>query len=267
MKARNLNLCLGIDPNPQIKNFHEFNICVDNHIKSIELIEHLLPNKQLKLNLAFFLTFGSKGIELLEQICEKFKNNFTIILDGKFNEISNSLQAYLNFVFETLGVHGITINPFLGENTLKLAFETCLKKIGEKGRVYVLCVTSEGPTSTLAYLQENWENKISACVQMRDEIFGNQANLKKCAGVVIGANKEEILFSPELIESELSILAPGLGYQGGDFHILPKCLQQKNEFTFPLSRSLFNGGNQNPQICFDNILKIIPYFEEKNGSN
>lgn len=255
-------LCLGIDPNPNENDLDKFRACVDNHIQSIDLLKKNIKEKILKLNLAFFLSYGSKGIALLEMFCDKYKNEFKIILDGKFGEISNSLEAYLNFVFNTLGVHGVTINPFLGENTLRKAFETCVKKVGDKGRVYVLCATSESSTSPqLAYLQENWRNKLLACAQVRDEVFSKDENLKKCAGLVIGANKEDILFSKEVRESQLSILAPGLGVQGGEFHILQNCDHFPNEFTFPMSRSLFDAGNILPQLVQENFLKIQKYFE------
>ncbi len=260
MKKNNILLSLGIDPNPQQNSYENFKLCVQKHQDAIDGVKQYLKHKILKINLAFFLSYGSQGIALLEQFVEHYKNEFIITLDGKFNEISNSLQAYLNFVFNTLGAHGVTINPFLGENTLKLAFENCAKYSGEKGRVYVLCATSEASTSTLSYLQENWQNKIIACQKIRDEVFSGQDNLKKCAGLVIGANRVDILFSEEVKESGLSVLAPGLGFQGGEFAILQKCSDFSNEFTFPMSRSLFDGGNLEKNKIQDNILKIQQYF-------
>ena len=161
----------------------------------------------------------------------------------------------------------MTINPFLGENTLRMAFEMCVSHVGEKGRIYVLCVTSENSNSTLAYLQENWRNKLLACQQIRDEVFANQENLKKCAGVVIGANKENILFSKEVKESKLSILSPGLGTQGGDYSILNKCASFSNEFTFPMSRTLFEAGEATPRQTKINLLKIQPFFEGSHGTH
>lgn len=264
---QNSVLCLGIDPNPIFQSFENFQVSVKRHQEAVRLLTPHLKQKILKINLAFFLSFGSKGIALLEEFTHEFKNEFTIILDGKFGEITNSLKAYLHFVFETLGAHGVTINPFLGENTLRLAFETCVDKVGEKGRVYVLCVTSEGSTSTLAYLQENWRNKLNACQEIRDEVFAQQENLKKCAGIVIGANKEEILFSEEVKESGLSLLCPGLGVQGGSFDLLKKCQQMPNEFIFPLSRSIFDGGNISPAQVQSHFIQIQPYFEENHVSN
>jgi orotidine-5'-phosphate decarboxylase len=265
MNTNNIKLGLGVDPNPKDFSFEQFQRAVQNHIQAIELLKPNLSSKILKPNLAFFLTYGSKGIQLLEEFTNHFKNEFTIILDGKFNEISNSLKAYLDFVFKTLGAHGVTINPFLGENTLRMAFETCVQHVGEKGRIYVLCVTSEGSTSTLSYLQENWINKLLACQQIRDEIFAQEETLKKCAGVVIGANKEKILFSNELKKSGLSVLAPGLGAQGGDFSILSKCKQFPNEFTFPLSRSLFGGGEFDQNQVQENFKEIQAYFGENRA--
>ena len=44
--------------------------------------------------------------------CCSFSKEYTIILDAKFNDISTTLKAYLEFAFVSLGVHGITISPF-----------------------------------------------------------------------------------------------------------------------------------------------------------
>ncbi len=166
----------------------------------------------------------------------------------------------MNFVFGTLGAHGVTINPFLGENTLTMAFEACAKHAGEKGRVYVLCATSESSQSTLSYLQENWRTQLIACQKVRDHVFSRQENLNQCAGVVIGANRENILFSPEVKESNLSVLCPGLGVQGGDFNILARCHNYPNEFVFPLSRSIFSGGNVTSTQVKNNLTHIHQYF-------
>jgi orotidine-5'-phosphate decarboxylase len=271
-------LAFGIDPNPKEYDFDAFKNAVFNHITALHAItqdkniqnivqQAHLSDWILKINLAFFLAYGSKGIELLEHFCDIFRSNFTIILDGKFNEIKNSLQGYLNFAFRHLKIQGLTINPFLGENTLRMAFEQCVTHMGEKGRIYVLCVTSEGSANTLAYLQENWRNKLLACQQIRDEVFAKQENYKKCAGVVIGANHEKIILSPEVKESQLSVLSPGLGVQGGDFAILKKISPFQNEFTFPLSRSLFDGGEANVTQVKENLLSILNHFGNPYDQN
>jgi orotidine-5'-phosphate decarboxylase len=214
----------------------------------------------LKPQLAFFLAQGSRGIALLESFIDEFRRDYTIILDGKFNEIENSLKAYLKFVFSTLQAHGVTINPFLGEKTLELTFETCAREVGSKGRVYVLCVTSENSQSTLSYMQKNHIHIMNACSQVRDQLFDKEPSLKKIAGVVIGANRHEVLLSEEIKQSGLSILSPGLGAQNADWDIIKKCSALKNEIIFPMSRGIFEGGNISLEKVIEKYLSIKRYF-------
>lgn len=260
----NAQLCFGIDPNPTSISFESFKQCVKIHTDFLKFhrTNHLNKNDQsmLKLQLAFFLAQGSRGIALLESFVDEFRRDYTIILDGKFNEIENSLKAYLKFVFSTLQVHGVTINPFLGEKTLELTFETCAREVGSKGRVYVLCVTSENSQSTLSYMQKNHVHIMNACSQIRDQLFDKDPSLKKIAGVVIGANQRDVLLSEKIRQSSLSILSPGLGAQNADWNIIQKCSALKNEITFPISRGIFEGGNISLEEVTEKYLSIKKYF-------
>ncbi|MBX9704201.1 MAG: orotidine 5'-phosphate decarboxylase, partial [Silvanigrellaceae bacterium] len=143
----------------------------------------------LKLQLAFFLSYGSKGIALLEEFVQYFQDSYKIILDGKFNEIETSLQGYLEFCFKTLKVQGVTINPFLGEKTIQQTFETCYKFAGNEGRVYVLCATSETGQKSMSFIKDHWQKIIRACMEAREDVFGINSRDVKLPGVVIGANR------------------------------------------------------------------------------
>lgn len=253
-------LSLGVDPNPIDNVFSQFNAHLKKHMRFLDTNKKFTKHAYLKVQLAFFLRFGSVGIKILEKFVERYRDNYTIIVDGKFNDIQNSMQGYLDFVFKHLGAHGITINPFLGENTLQLSFETCAKHVGESGRVFVLCATSESSTSTLSYLQENWKNKLVATTLIRDQIFGHQKDYKHIAGVVIGANKEKILLSKELASSKLSVLVPGLGAQGGNWALIHQCALQGNEFIFNVGREIFDGGRISTLQMQKNFKKVQEYL-------
>ncbi len=255
-------LALGIDPNPPIIDLDHFKQYLRNHARFLSAQKEHLENVYLKVQLAFFLRFGSAGIKLLEQFVDMFKNDFTIIVDGKFNDIENSMKAYLEFVFCTLSAHAVTINPFLGEKTIKLSLEECAKYTGEKGRVFVLCSTSESSESKLSYLQSNWENKLSTVAQIRDQIFQQSPQYNKIAGVVIGANKENILLSKELSESKLSVLVPGLGAQGGNWNLIHQCAQKQNEFIFNVGREIFSGGSFKTKQMKKNLTHVQTYFKK-----
>ena len=233
-----VSLCLGIDPQTGSVNFPA---ALESHSAFLRSLTAPFPS--LKPNLGFFLRHGSRGIALLEQFVEEFSPRHHIILDGKFGEIGNTLDAYLDFVFKTLKAHSVTINPFLGERSLDLAFEKCAAHAGKNGRVYVLCATSETGTAELDFIPRHFEKIIEACMSARTRVFGVGNEGVALAGVVAAANREEVLFSPALRHSGLSVLAPGLGAQKASHGVVAAAVRQPdNEFVFPLSRGVFEGG-------------------------
>lgn len=257
----NLKLCLGIDPNPINSGIENFREAVYKHMEILDFCSDKLKNHIIKPQLAFFLSQGSNGILLLEELVARFQKNYTIILDAKFNDISTSLKAYLSFAFKSLKVHGITISPFLGESSIQLAFEECAKYSGNKGRVYVLCATSESSVRNLSFIQDNWKNTIQACCEIRDEIFHNDKEYKNIAGIVIAANRNNILYSNDVKKSNLSILVPGLGAQHFDWNVIRNCINHPNEIVFSFSRAIFSGGNISIEKMNENILTVQQHFE------
>jgi orotidine-5'-phosphate decarboxylase len=257
---QNIKFCLGIDPNPIERNFDHFKESVYKHMEILDVCAPLLKDHIIKPQLAFFLSYGSKGLLLLEELIARFQAQYIVILDAKFNDISTSLKAYLNFAFQSLGAHGITISPFLGEKSLQITFEECGRHSGKKGRVYVLCATSESSTNNLSFIQDNWQKTLLACSEIRDEIFQNEKSHQKIAGVVVGANRKNILLSEELKQSKLSVLVPGLGAQSNDISIIQNCKSHPNEITFPFSRAIFSGGNISTDTMSKNLTSIQQYF-------
>ena len=256
----NRKLCLGIDPNPVSRDLESFRSAVYKHMEILDFCSGSLKDYIIKPQLAFFLSYGSNGLLLLEELVARFQKQYTIILDAKFNDISTSLKAYLHFAFHTLGAHGITMSPFLGEASIQMAFEECAKHSGKKGRVYVLCATSESSTSNLSFIQDNWNKTILACTKLRDEIFQGENSLQNIAGVVVAANRGSILFSDELKESNLSVLSPGLGAQSSDWNVIRNCQDHPNEIIFPFSRAIFSGGNIPIDKMNENLMTIQQYF-------
>lgn len=239
-----IQLCLGIDPQPQSKTLECFQNALANHTLLLKKIDGQLPHRlKLKPNLSFFLRYGSQGLLLLEQLCASHRDQFDIIVDAKFNEISNSLAAQLDFVFANLGAAGVTINPFLGERTIEETLTKAVEKNAERARVYVLCATSEFSDGHLVHFQQHPERVIEACVAVRERVLGKK--YRQALGVVVGANRTEVLCSQNLVQSELSVLCPGLGAQGANEEVVTALanMNLKNEVTFPVSRGIFKGGS------------------------
>ncbi|APJ03393.1 orotidine 5'-phosphate decarboxylase / HUMPS family protein [Silvanigrella aquatica] len=256
----NLKLCLGIDPNPNKNDLESFRDSVYKHMEILDFCSSSLEHRVIKPQLAYFLSYGSSGILLLEELIARFQKQYTIILDAKFNDISTSFKAYLNFVFHSLGAHGVTLSPFLGEKTIQMAYEEGAKHCGKKARSFVLCATSESSQGHLSFIQSNWKKTLLACSEIRNEIFQGEESLYCTTGVVVAANRNEVLFSDELKESNLSVLAPGLGVQSSDWNVIRNCSNHPNEIIFPFSRAIFSGGNIPIESMNENLITIQQYF-------
>lgn len=252
-------VCLGIDPvagqptsrpgeSPRGSNalsadsLNGFEQALDAHERVLKALFARQIVCSLKPNLAFFLRYGSAGLRLLEGFCQRWREKMPVLLDAKFGEISNTLDAYLDFAFQTLGVKALTLNPFLGEDTIRQAAEKCLSATTGTGRIYVLCSTSQHSASALAALQEP-RAIIRACVGVRTAL---RSAFPACAdplGLVIGANRADTLALPELAAADFPLLCPGLGAQGADWASARKAAAQLR-VLFPQSRSFFGGGHE-----------------------
>jgi orotidine 5'-phosphate decarboxylase subfamily 2 len=240
-----IRLCAGVDPAPDLQSQTGSSTFAERVRRHAEVLRQSPQSpKILKPNLAFFLAGGSTGLKLLEDFVGEFAASKEIIIDAKCNEIANSMESWLTFVFRTLGATGVTINPFLGEKSIELALSYAAKYAGARGRVYTLCATSETSSAGLAFLQGQPQTILAACASARDKVTAGDPTLANVSGVVVGANRADVLFRPELAASRLAVLAPGLGAQGAAWSVIGECGTLPNEITFPLSRAIFDAGNR-----------------------
>jgi orotidine-5'-phosphate decarboxylase len=235
-------LILGIDPDAE-NSIAALSDALFAHEAVLQSSVARSSVRWLKPNLSFFLRQGSPGIALLEEFVGRMRPHYQILLDAKFSEIENSLRGSLGFAFKTLGAQAVTLNPFLGERSVRLALEACAESWGAQGRVFVLCRTSEASKGPLAHLQADWRAVVSCVANESLRLAQQDPQLAKIGGLVVGAGEETVLLSPELARSGLSVLAPGLGAQGASPGIIAACARAGlSEVLFPMSRGIFGGG-------------------------
>ena len=146
-----------------------------------------------------------------------------VILDAKRGDISSTAKAYAQAVFETLGADAVTINPYLGFDSLE-PFLTD----PEKG-VFLLCKTSNPGASDLQdleisfYQEPGFEvkdstNKPKSVVLLHEHVarLAQRWNKGDNLGLVVGATQTESLDRIRSAAPDLWILSPGIGAQGGD---------------------------------------------------
>jgi orotidine-5'-phosphate decarboxylase len=265
MTMDSVHLVLGIDPFGD--SFAEFERSLDAHRTFLSHPSLLFSARVswIKPNLSFFLKHGSAGLKHLEKNVAAWREHFQVIVDAKFSEIDSSLSASLHYVFQELKADAVTLNPFLGENSIELATRACSVEKGEKGLVFVLCQTSQQSKGPLAYLQADPNAIVKSALEIQKTLFKETSPQKVARlGLVVGANHLPTFsekLSLEHRSTNIPLLAPGLGAQGADeMQILASAFT--NPCFFPVSRGIFQGGEAT-QEEMQNALKRYSTFADK----
>lgn len=204
-------LCIGLDPHsaelghPSAAAALEF---------SLNLVKQTAPYAAaFKPNAAFFEQYGSRGWSALKQVIAAVRHEserrgslIPVILDAKRGDIASTAEAYADSAFKKLGAHGITLNPYLGRDSIEPFLAD-----HEKG-VFLLCKTSNPGSGDLQDLAlEGGE-----LVYERVARLAEQWNTRNNIGLVVGATHPQALSRVRAAAPRLWFLAPGVGAQGGD---------------------------------------------------
>lgn len=161
-----------------------------------------------KPNLAFFLTLGAAGLEILTQVLRAIPPDIPVILDAKLNDLGDTARAYSRWCFDVLGVDAVTAAPWMGED----AMMPYLERAG-KG-VIVLCKTSNPGSGD--FLDLTLANGLTLSQQTAERARAWDAAHPAAVGLVVGATYPAELADIRARCSDQVILLPGLGAQGGD---------------------------------------------------
>ncbi len=199
-------LCIGLDPRLELSNgadsiLDQFKQIVD------ETSEYAAA---FKPNIAYFEAMGVKGFEILEQLIKHIPAEVPVILDAKRSDIGETQKYYAKSYFENWDVDAVTLNPFLGYDTL----EPFLNYPG-KG-IYLLAVTSNAGSADFQH-QKVGDKYIYKMVQ---ELAEKAISQKKetDVGLVVGLTNAKKEVMEAVIDTPL--LVPGLGAQGGDVDLM-----------------------------------------------
>ena len=201
-KNRSL-LCVGLDPVLDRLPSSFDRSCVDSISRFIKEIIQATSDLvcAYKPNLAFFEAHGSQGLRVLDEILESIPENIPVIGDGKRGDIGNSSARYAEAFFETMGFDALTVNPYMGRDSLEPFLEY------EDKAAFILCLTS---------------NPGSADFQRHHGLYlevarlAGEWNSRGNIGLVVGAQHSEELERIRQIVGDMPILVPGVGAQGGD---------------------------------------------------
>jgi orotidine-5'-phosphate decarboxylase len=202
-------LCVGFDPDPkrlpqslQGKPEGIFEFCREIADATADLVCAFKPQ---------FAYFASQRAEAqLEKLIGYLKNkypNIPVILDSKRGDIGSTADHYALEAFERYGADAVTVNPYMGFDTI----EPYLKHAG-KG-VIVLCRTSNPGGSDLQFLNVNSGEPLYLHVA---KLASQKWNSSGQISLVVGATFPEEIAKVRAIVGDMPLLIPGIGAQGGD---------------------------------------------------
>jgi orotidine-5'-phosphate decarboxylase len=129
-----------------------------------------------------------------------------VILDSKRGDVGNTAQRYAIEAFERYGADAVTVNPYLGGDSLEpfLSYE-------DRG-VIILCRTSNPGARDLQDLQVGERKLYEVVAQLAASRWNSRGN---CA-LVVGATYPQELAQVRALTGDMPFLVPGVGAQGGD---------------------------------------------------
>ena len=204
-------LCIGLDP-------HISDLEKPTAASALDFCRRLVKQTApyaaaFKPNAAFFEVLGPEGWTALRQVVEavqaesdRLGSMIPVILDAKRGDIASTARAYAKSAFEQLGAHAITLNPYLGKDSIDpfLTYK-------EKG-VFLLCKTSNPGAADLQ------DSPLASGDPLYIKVaqLAQQWNTKNNIGLVVGATQAEALARVRAAASQLWFLSPGVGAQGGN---------------------------------------------------
>jgi orotidine-5'-phosphate decarboxylase len=138
-----------------------------------------------------------------------------VILDSKRGDVGNTAERYAIEAFERYGADAVTVNPYLGGDSL----EPFLKH-ADKG-VIILCRTSNPGGRDLQDLQVG----VRKLYQVVADLAAREWNARGNCLLVVGATYPRELAQVREIVGTMPFLVPGVGAQGGDVAAAVSCGQ------------------------------------------
>lgn len=200
-------LCVGLDTDPEKLPKHLPQSAEGVFEFNKGIIEATLPYAvSYKFNIAFYESMGIDGWKVLERSLKLVpKGEALIIADAKRGDIGNTAAQYAKAFFESLNCDAITINPYMGKDSITpfLAYEN-------KWSI-VLGLTSNLGAEDIELLKTEDGEFVFEAAMRKISTYGNDDNLM----FVVGATKAEYFEKVRKAAPRNFFLVPGVGAQGG----------------------------------------------------
>ncbi len=186
----------------------------------------------LKPNYAYFAQYGWEGLQALEELLDKYRGRFSLILDAKRGDIGASSAAYAKEAFGFWKADALTVSPLMGFDSVQPFLEYAPAGKG----VYLLCRTSNPGAADFLALETAREEKPLYISILRKSAAWSEEGL----GLVVGATSiddlEKVLWEIERTGKTMPLLVPGVGAQGGSAAQVSRTLKETLREQFALQR-------------------------------
>jgi orotidine-5'-phosphate decarboxylase len=201
-------VCVGLDPEPA-----KFPAAFANDPDAVfhfcrDIVDATAPYVcAFKPQIAHFAALAAESSlhRLIAHIHAAYPD-IPVILDSKRGDIGSTAQHYASEAFERYCADAVTVNPYLGRDSVQPFLDRA-----DKG-VIILCRTSNpgaGDLQDLVIDGKPLYQHVAAKIANEWNGHGN------CA-IVVGATWPEQLREVRAIIGEMPFLVPGIGAQGGD---------------------------------------------------
>jgi orotidine 5'-phosphate decarboxylase subfamily 2 len=238
-------LCFGMDPVVERMKLDPSKNLSDEINRYFDRILHAISGRisAVKPNVAYYLQYGAEGLKALGRLVDAARGmELPVIVDAKVGDIGRSSTAYGKFVFEELGGDAVTLNPYMGDDSI-----SPFLRYAEKG-FYVLALTSNEGARVFEYAELAGEGKLYERVLQK---ICTWANTHEALGAVIGATQTQFKECIEQLSKNkcfLPLLIPGVGTQGGSYQKV---------------KAVLDGLHYDPGIVRINASSAISYAHEK----
>ena len=229
-------LCVGLDPHPQDLPAPTAQAARDFSLRLIEATADVAL--AYKPNAAFFEAFGAEGWQALSEVIAAIPEGTPVVLDAKRGDISSTADAYARSVFETLKAQAVTLNPYLGYDSLKPFIKD------PSHGAFLLCKTSNPGSVDLQELAVSSGERVLRLYE-KVAVLAQDWNDGNNVGLVVGATQPEALRRVRRLTPNLWFLSPGVGAQGGDLKLaLQSGLREDGlGMLIPVSRAISRAEN------------------------
>ncbi len=208
MTANQSMVCVGLDP--EVERFplhlrHSPRAIYDFNRAIVDATADLVC--AYKPQIAHFAAVGAEDQlqDTLRYIRERAPG-VPVILDSKRGDIGSTAEKYAREAFERYGADAVTVNPYLGRDSV----EPFLAR-ADKG-VVILCRTSNAGARELQDLQIDGRK----LYQIVAEKVAREWNTHGNCLLVVGATYPAELADIRSRTGDMTFLVPGIGAQGGD---------------------------------------------------